>query len=412
MPHKYKLFVLFFFCSVFGWVLGFLQVCYFSIHNLLFGLFICFVAIILTIALYFVVKRSEELDIYRKYEILNTDEKMVNFINSIIIFFFVCIAFWLNIVLSYFNKDGLNNEFSKICENINYLQYKDCLEDQKFKALLLLDLFKNLDSNDLMERDAKIYRIITLSSAEKLSKYWNIYSRDIEIIYLRKKLLMLNIFNLIRDTIQYHKFNENVSFYGVELMNSNLKGMNFSGMDLKYANLQNSNLEGANFNNANLRSANLVGVNLNKASLVGTNLIAARLSKSDINRADLQNAKLDSTDLSNSSVKESNLERASFVNAIICNANFQGSNLKNCLLSATYMANVNFNRSVLANAEIYDTDIGTAILDSAIVNVNWSDQLIKRNTSGVNTMLRKYFIYVDSLSNIDTINYLVKLRIN
>ncbi len=338
-------------------------------------------------------------------------------INNLFKICFILIVFLLffKIYSLYFNI--LFQKYDKIIKEADSFHYRVRIENQKNKIALFYSLFNSLKSGeeisvDNLKKSRMVTRIISLSSSEKISNYWKVENLDCQIIDLKRELLLLNLFCVIADTILYKKFVENVSFYGTDLNNLDLHGMNLKGINLKNANLENANLEGVNLNNANLSNANLIDINLNNATLIGANLIGAKLNRAKLNKCNLHLAKLDSADLSNSSVQKSNLYRSSLINTIICNADFSESNLSNCLLSATYMSNVNFSKANLKNSEIYDTDIGTAILDSAIVNENWSELLIKRNTSSVYLMLKKYKIIKDSLAIKDSIIYLVNPILN
>lgn len=418
MHHKYNQIAIFCFCVILVWTMGWIQAtCMILNFNLFSGIFFSFIVVILSFFLYLSI-----INIKKNIQINNLSYSTiklykVNSFNIVFRIYLILIVISLFFIFNILYNNKLIQEFDLINKEKDLLQYRLSIEIQRNNIGLLYSLFKNLNSSseisfDKLIRSEKISRIVALSSSEKMSNYWKVESIDCQIIDLKRELLLLNLFGIIEDTFQYKKFMNNVSFYGVDLSNLDLHGMNLTGINLKNSNLENANLEGAILDNANLRNANLIGINLNNSTLIGANLIGAKLNRARIYGSNLHLAKLDSADLSNSFIQKSNLFKASLVNAILCNASLIESNLSDCLLSATYMSNVNFSKTNLKNSEIYDTDIGSAILDNTVVNENWSEQLIKRNTSGVYLILKRYKIIKDSLSIKDSIFYQVKPILN
>lgn len=128
-------------------------------------------------------------------------------------------------------------------------------------------------------------------------------------------------------------------FYG-DVVNCDLRGIDFSesswfnarfsgssleGAKLTWSNLKGCNFEGADLSSTDLRGADLTGCNLKGADLTGSNLQSAILSRANLTGACLDNTNLRGTWLDDAIVCDASLLDARGSDAILRGANFKGA---------------------------------------------------------------------------------------
>ncbi|MEP7197351.1 MAG: pentapeptide repeat-containing protein [Saprospiraceae bacterium] len=327
--------------------------------------------------------------------------------NKNILLSFVILSSLIFCLINYFYAKKINDRLNLANIALNDLKYNSNIEEQKIRISLLLNLISKLDSVKINQSDKTTLvemtdRIVELSSSFKVYKKWDEGRKEFQEISSERGLLLLALIKSKMDSNSFKKVKENVSFYGADLRNADFSGLNLSGIDLANSNLQDANLQGINLNYANLSGATLIGVNLNHASLVGTNLNAAKLNWAKVNEANLQMAKLDLADLSNSTFQNSKLNNASLMQTYLYNAIFYEADLSSTKLMATYLSNANFSKTKLKYADVSRINFGSVILNDAIIQKNWIEYLIGNKNTEVDTLLKKYQIICDSITNKDS----------
>ncbi|MEO6190686.1 MAG: pentapeptide repeat-containing protein [Saprospiraceae bacterium] len=400
---------LLFMSMIMGWTFGFIKVPYVERNDSFWvGFVACLAVMVFIIAIFWAWNNNKAI---KFFETANSPEmgtiKQRNSKNKILLSFII-FAVMFFCILSYFNMQRIQDKLNLAEVEINDLKFNSNLEQQRNKITLLLELINKLDTSKVnvqnkLEVDKMIDRIVTLSSSFKIHKEWDMENKVFQSLSTERGLLLLALVRTKMDSNNFKKIKENVSFFGADLRNADLHGLNLSGIDLRNANLQYTNLQGINLNNANVKGANLVGVNLNHASLVGANLIAVKLNWAKINEADLQMVKLDSADLSNATLYKSKLNDASVILAVLCNAIFFEANLTHCNLKSANLANANFTKAILTNTNFKNSILSGAILNYAIIQNNWIVQLIEKNNLADKEILERYKIICDSITTRDSI---------
>ena len=103
----------------------------------------------------------------------------------------------------------------------------------------------------------------------------------------------------------------------LSLINSQLRGQDFSGQTLGSAELSHIDLQETNFANASLRGAVFSGSNLSKANFHGADLTNAIADQANFSNADLSDAILSDSILLRSVFNGTNITGADFTNAIL-----------------------------------------------------------------------------------------------
>lgn len=403
--------------AIIGWALGYIKVPYIERN---YSYWLGFIACFATLGLFITILWEwNKNNLNKQFEtkkpssdfLKQTITKKFILISLVFISLLFCIVFiWLN------NK-SIKEDLNHAQSELNDIKYNANQEQQKNKIALLLDLINKLDStkldvNNKQERDKMMDRIATLSTSFKIHKIWDMENHRYQSLSAERGLLLLALLKTKMDTNYFRKLKENVSFYGADLRNADFQGLDLSGIDLPNANLEYANLQSTNLDNANLNGASLIGVNLNHASLVGANLISAKLNWAKINDADLHMAKLDSANFSNATVQKSKLNNASLIHAIMCNGIFYESNLDYCLMMYTNVSNANLTKTVLVNADLYFTNLGTTTLNDAIIHPDWMMRLKEKDNTGMDTILQKYQIVCDSIVRQDSVVCRLAIRSN
>lgn len=403
-------------CALMGWTLGYIKVPYIETSfSFWIGFASCFAMLVVAIAIYWEWNKNKAINLFDliknpKPSIENNSPSNHKILISLILLILV-----LSIVFINLTAFKIRKQLNLASSELNDLKQTVSFEQKKNNISLLLDLINKLDSTDSktltkLEVDQLVAQIAAMSSSFKISKEWDVENKEYLYLSTERGLLLITIFTSIQDSNHLNKIKENVSFYGADLRNADLQGMNLSNIDLQYAQLQYANLQGTNFNKAKLNGANLMGANLNKASLVGSNLIGTKLNWAKINDADLHLAKLDSSDLSNATIQNSKLNQTSLINTILCNAILYQSDLSLSTLKGTNISNANLSQTKLNFADIYHTNLSDVILDDAIVQKNWIEQLDGKNNVGLNLIHENYSLLADSTFNSDSIIYRLKSK--
>jgi uncharacterized protein YjbI with pentapeptide repeats len=163
---------------------------------------------------------------------------------------------------------------------------------------------------------------------------------------------------------------------GVDLSNTELRGLNFKKAILDLAFLREADLSHINLEGARLKETNLIGVNLYqanlansylvKAILIDANLKFANLTKANLTNADITNCKLAGADLSNAIAVSLNftgqdLSRTKFIQARVRNSQFDNCDLSFANFSGASLREVSFKNANLSNtnfqkADLWETD--------------------------------------------------------
>jgi uncharacterized protein YjbI with pentapeptide repeats len=303
-------------------------------------------------------------------------------------------------------SDKLQRSNESLLELNDYLN----IEHQRSKILLLINLIHQVDSaqrfnSNKAETDPFLHRIVALSSSLKIHKEWDIEHRITQSISMERGLLLLALLNSNIDSVFLRKIKENVSFFGADLRNADLRNQNLDGIMLKNANLQNANLQGARLHYANLKAANMEGINLNHASLVGANLIGAKLNWAKINEANLEMARLDSTDLSNATLQNTSLKYVTFINTKLNYALLNNADIKNCYLLNTSLTHANLSNTSLITDSIRSSNWNGAILNNVIIPPNWILLMKENKNTGLDYIIENYVIQSDSTRIKDSVIY-------
>ncbi len=155
---------------------------------------------------------------------------------------------------------------------------------------------------------------------------------------------------------------------GIELLNLDLTGIDFSGVSLRHAVI----------NHCNLSSASLVSVRLHEANLQDNNLTSARMIAAELNDADLSNCILTNANILTASVRGARFDGVDFtghdMQALdLRNVSFRGANL-----SHQYLARSDLSEAVLDGCDLLNSDLSDANLTSAsLIGVDLSSAKLK-----------------------------------
>jgi uncharacterized protein YjbI with pentapeptide repeats len=133
-----------------------------------------------------------------------------------------------------------------------------------------------------------------------------------------------------------------VNISGVELQESNFRGINLIGSILKNADFSTADLSHANF-----LSVNLIGSTLNNANFSNTNLRNA-----DISYSVLKDANLSYTDLRNANISCADLNQANFSYAQLADAKLFDADLYSTNFIGAIFRNTDLKRANLGNADL------------------------------------------------------------
>ncbi len=166
-----------------------------------------------------------------------------------------------------------------------------------------------------------------------------------------------------------------VSVENFELMNCDLREIDFCEANLRFAKLEGTNLVEANFSKANLESAdlsltnmsraNLSAANLAKVNLVGSNLIFANLWNCQMTGAQLENASLEGANMVKAFLNGASLQNSKLEFTIMLHAELNGANLENVILDGASLVSAELENANLMMASLNCTNLAGATLRGA-----------------------------------------------
>jgi uncharacterized protein YjbI with pentapeptide repeats len=153
-----------------------------------------------------------------------------------------------------------------------------------------------------------------------------------------------------------------------DLVQTDLRGANFSEARLCEVNLTGANLFEANLSAADLTEARLYGTNLKDANLSGANLFRAKLHDSSLIGANLTGANLSEAELISASLffanlTGANLFQANLKAANLTRANLSGANLSEARLHGASLLNADLRGADLTGCHIYGVSAWRVKLD-------------------------------------------------
>ena len=158
-----------------------------------------------------------------------------------------------------------------------------------------------------------------------------------------------------------------LDFSRVNLNETSLKRVDFSGLFLVKANLRGGNLKGAKLRGVDLRDADLREINLKGADLSGA----------DLRRANLKGANLKGTNLNGASLNEAYLRGADLEGAYLRGADLYNTYLRGVNLKETYLRGAYLSKAYLIEAELKEISMEGAILENAVFGENQIKDLEK-----------------------------------
>jgi len=283
------------------------------------------------------------------------------------------------------------------------------------KMSLLFGLLEKIDSSRkdgvaANLSDDLINTITTLSYSFKNHREFDRDSKEGKSLSFERGQLLLALVATKMDSISWRKIKENVSFWGADLSHANLEGKDLSGIDLRKANLQQANLQGINLNNSNLNGANLARCNLDNSKLFQAIFHNSNLNWAKINNAEMSFSKLDSSNLSSATIIKSNLSHSTMYKTNFNYALLNQSDLTGCLIEEASLVRTNFSNAILTNISIRFSNLNDAIMNGAMVNLNWFEQLNLDSTMYVKDIHKGYKIVKSNDNKSDTPIY--RLSIN
>jgi len=160
------------------------------------------------------------------------------------------------------------------------------------------------------------------------------------------------------------------------LVGANLSGINFTGTVLVGANLANANLDGVDLLGKNLSGTNLSGVDLSGIDFTGTILVGANLANANLAGADLSGKDLTGTVLIGANLANANLDGVDLLGKNLSGTNLSGVDLSGKNLMGTNRVNFVFSGTELVGASLtlgsVDIDSGTILVDANLTNANLS----------------------------------------
>jgi len=150
-----------------------------------------------------------------------------------------------------------------------------------------------------------------------------------------------------------------------EFQQVDLIGTNLEGVNLARANLQQSNVARANLSRTNLEGAKLSCVNLEQTNLAWVNLEGANLKGTNLEGANLKGARFTNANLEEADLEGARLEEARFSGAKLTRTNFAGAHLEKATLSGTKLGEANLEESNLEEASLRIAYLERAHLERA-----------------------------------------------
>lgn len=144
---------------------------------------------------------------------------------------------------------------------------------------------------------------------------------------------------------------------GIELLNLDLQGIDFSGISLCHAVI----------NNCNLHMASLVSARLHEANLQNNNFSSARMIAAELNDADLSHSILKNANILTASVKGARFDGVDFVGHDMQALDLREVSFRGADLSNQYLARSDLSSACLDDCRLLNSDLSDANLQSVSI---------------------------------------------
>jgi uncharacterized protein YjbI with pentapeptide repeats/class 3 adenylate cyclase len=155
---------------------------------------------------------------------------------------------------------------------------------------------------------------------------------------------------------------------GIELLDMNLEGIDFSGVSLCHAVI----------NRCNLRSSSLVSARLHEANLRDNNFKSARMIASELNDADLSGCVLNDANILTASVRGARFDDVDFKGHDLQALDLRDVSFRDADLSNQYLARSDLSGAILDGCQLTNSDLSYVKLHSAsLINIDLSTTQLK-----------------------------------
>ncbi len=409
MKAMLKLFSGFFLGSLLGWFLGFLRLPYIEKnYSFLLGFIACMALLVLVFLLLVTWKKHTTLLMLLRKNPADGDTQSATRTYAIIWILVAVLIVGGGLLSSFlifqqnrYLKTQLQNQDRKLREQSALIESARKGNMIYLMSNILDNVEEELKNNGSLP-DAVIARIAAFSFSLKPYRYLQGDSLSARELSPERGQLLMALLLMKMDSVSFARIKQSVSFAaadlsgaalqqadlsGAQLSSADLKDADLSGADLQHADLQDGNLWGANLNKADLRKANLKRSDLRWAALNGANLQfadlnGAQLSSAQLLQADAQDASVQYADLTNTTLAEAKLTRTNFLGAEMSKANLNNTDLT---------------RSDLRMTNLEEATLTGTVLNSALVDSNWTDKLASWRLTGVKEINDNYQVVSDSL---------------
>jgi uncharacterized protein YjbI with pentapeptide repeats len=143
-------------------------------------------------------------------------------------------------------------------------------------------------------------------------------------------------------------------FYGMRLVNANLKGANLSGTRFEQCVLDGANLTGASLEKATVRYTQAKGATLTRANLGETLFLEVNLSRASLSRAYLNEASWTNVVADNSTADAARAMDATFEGVDFSQSDFEGLQLWSCTLKGSNFSGARLDRTTMSDLVVED----------------------------------------------------------
>ncbi|MGH1485605.1 MAG: pentapeptide repeat-containing protein [Cellvibrionaceae bacterium] len=155
---------------------------------------------------------------------------------------------------------------------------------------------------------------------------------------------------------------------GIQLLDLNLEGIDFSGVSLCHAVI----------NRCNLRSSSLVSARLHEANLRDNNFKSARMIASEMNDADLSGCVLNEANILTATVRGARFDEVDFKGHDLQALDLRDVSFRNADLSNQYLARSDLSGAILDGCRLVNSDLSHVKLSAAsLINVDLSSAQLK-----------------------------------